>query len=124
MGRSPKDFLDELIAERAKRNPRFLDLVEEASARRRLAQRLTKDRERQGLSQTVVAAAMGTAQSVVSKLEAGADVKVSTLQRYCHAIGQDLVQSLSARRQPKTTAAKSVRARRGATKHTRVPRPR
>ncbi len=31
---------------------------------------------------------MGTAASVVSKLEAGADVKVSTLQRYCGAIGQ------------------------------------
>ena len=31
---------------------------------------------------------MGTAASVVSKLEAGADVKVSTLQRYCGAIGE------------------------------------
>ena len=87
MARS-KDFLDEIIEERVKRNPRFLDLVDEATARRQLAKRLTKDRERQGLSQTVVAAAMGTAQSVVSKLEAGGDVKVSTLQRYCAAIGK------------------------------------
>jgi hypothetical protein len=30
---------------------------------------------------------MGTAASVVSKLEAGGDVKVSTLQRYCAALG-------------------------------------
>ena len=31
---------------------------------------------------------MGTAASVVSKLEAGADVKLSTLRRYCDAIGE------------------------------------
>ena len=39
-------------------------------------------------SQTVVAARMGTSASVVSKLEGGGDVKVSTLQRYCAAIGE------------------------------------
>jgi hypothetical protein len=33
---------------------------------------------------------MGTSASVVSKLEAGGDVKVSTLQRYCVAIGTKL----------------------------------
>jgi hypothetical protein len=31
-----------------------------------------------------------TAASVVSKLEAGGDVKFSTLQRYCAAIGEKL----------------------------------
>jgi hypothetical protein len=31
---------------------------------------------------------MGTSASVVSKLEAGGDVKMSTLQRYCAAIGE------------------------------------
>jgi hypothetical protein len=30
---------------------------------------------------------MGTSASVVSKLEAGGDVKMSTFQRYCAAIG-------------------------------------
>jgi hypothetical protein len=35
---------------------------------------------------------MGTAASVVSKLESGGDVKVSTLQRYCAAIGQTFPQ--------------------------------
>jgi len=44
--------------------------------------------EKKALSQTVVAARMGTSASVVSKLEAGGDVKVSTLQRYCAAIGK------------------------------------
>jgi hypothetical protein len=31
---------------------------------------------------------MGTAASVISKLESGGDVKLSTLQRYCTAIGE------------------------------------
>ena len=58
--------------------------------RRKLARKLTAVRERSALSQTVVAARMGTSASVVSKLEAGGDVKLSTLQRYCAAIGAKL----------------------------------
>jgi transcriptional regulator with XRE-family HTH domain len=61
--------------------------VAEALWRRKLASRLVAARERKRYSQTVVAARMRTSQSVVSKLEAGADVKVSTLQCYCDAIG-------------------------------------
>jgi len=44
-------------------------------------------RERKQLTQTTVAARMRTSVSVVSKLEAGGDVKLSPLQRYCAAIG-------------------------------------
>jgi transcriptional regulator with XRE-family HTH domain len=84
-----KDFLAELIEERTRRNPKFPDLVAEATRRRELASHLVKRREALGLSQTVVAARMGTAASVVSKLEGGSDVKVSTLQRYCTAVGGD-----------------------------------
>jgi transcriptional regulator with XRE-family HTH domain len=62
--------------------------VAEAEERRKLARRLAAVREKKALSQTVVAARMGTSASVVSKLEAGGDVKVSTLQRYCAAIGK------------------------------------
>ena len=58
--------------------------------RREFARRLAKLREKKALSQTVVAARMGTSASVVSKLEAGGDVKLSTLQRYCAAIGEKL----------------------------------
>jgi len=47
-------------------------------------------REKKKLSQTVVAARMGTSASVVSKLEAAGDVKMSTLQRYYAAIGMKL----------------------------------
>jgi DNA-binding transcriptional regulator YiaG len=83
-----KDFLAEIVAERARRNPGFTNLVGEAEARRKLARKLASLREGKSLSQTVVAARMGTSASVVSKLEAGGDVKVSTLQRYCAAIGE------------------------------------
>jgi DNA-binding transcriptional regulator YiaG len=83
-----KDFLKEIVDERTRRNPEFPFLVAEADARRKLARKLTSLREKKSLSQTVVAARMGTSPSVVSKLEAGGDVKVSTLQRYCLAIGE------------------------------------
>ena len=85
-----KDFVAELVSQRTKRNPRFPDLVAEAEERRLLAQKLAAWRNRKSLSQTVVAARMGTSASVVSKLEAGGDVKMSTLQRYCDAIGRKL----------------------------------
>jgi len=84
----PKDFLEEIIKERTRRNPEFPRLVEEAGVRRSAARKLSAQREKEGLSQTVVAARMGTSASVVSKLEAGADVRISTLIRYCQAIGQ------------------------------------
>jgi DNA-binding transcriptional regulator YiaG len=101
-----KDFLEELIAERTRKNPRFPDLVAEATRRRELARSLAARREALGVSQTVVAAMMGTAASVVSKLEAGGDVKLSTLQRYCAAIGQSFP--------PKAPRKSAIRARRAA----------
>jgi ribosome-binding protein aMBF1 (putative translation factor) len=91
-----RDFLDEIVDERSRRNAGFPDLVAEAERRRAWARRLTKERQARGLSQTLVAARMRTAASVISKLEAGGDVKLSTLQRYCEAIGHDL--SVTARR--------------------------
>ena len=83
-----KDFLVEVVDARTRRNSEFPRLVVEAEARRKLAKKLTALREKKALSQTLVAARMGTSASVVSKLEAGGDVKVSTLQRYCAAIGE------------------------------------
>jgi DNA-binding transcriptional regulator YiaG len=85
-----KDFLAEVVDERTRRNPKFPNLVADALVRRKLARKLAALREKKALSQTVVAARMGTAASVVSKLEAGGDVKFSTLQRYCAAIGEKL----------------------------------
>jgi transcriptional regulator with XRE-family HTH domain len=62
-------------------------MVDDALLRREMARKLAKRREAASMSQTVVAARMGTSASVVSKLESGADVKLSTLYRYCAAIG-------------------------------------
>ena len=59
--------------------------------RRRLVADLTQQRRSAGLSQTEVAARMGTSQSAVARLETGdADVRVSTLERYAAAIGSQL----------------------------------
>ena len=51
-----------------------------------------------GLSQAEVAGRMGTSQSAVARLEAGgADVRLSTLQRYAAAVGGQLDWRLRAR---------------------------
>ena len=62
-----------------------------AGERRRLVGELTAQRQAAGLSQTQVAARMGTSQSAVARLEAGgADVRASTLERYAAAIGSEI----------------------------------
>ena len=62
-----------------------------AGERRRLVGELTAQRQAAGLSQTQVAARMGTSQSAVARLEAGgADVRASTLERYAAAIGSQI----------------------------------
>ncbi|MET9020347.1 helix-turn-helix transcriptional regulator [Actinopolymorpha sp. NPDC004070] len=64
---------------------------EMALRRRALAESLVDLRRRSGLSQTQVAARMGTSQSAVARLEAGeADVRLSTLERYAAAVGHRL----------------------------------
>jgi transcriptional regulator with XRE-family HTH domain len=62
-----------------------------AERRRDLAADLVATRQELGLSQTEVAARMRTSQSAVARLESGdADVKLSTLERYAAALGQQL----------------------------------
>jgi len=59
-----------------------------AAQRRRLVTELTAERQAARLSQTEVAARMGTSQSAVARLESGeADARASTLERYAAAIG-------------------------------------
>ena len=59
-----------------------------AQERRRLVTDLAAERQAAGLSQTEVAARMGTSQSAVARLESGeADARASTLERYAAAIG-------------------------------------
>jgi transcriptional regulator with XRE-family HTH domain len=66
-----------------------LDEAVAALARRRVAL---------GLSQTVVAARMGTSQSAVARLEAGgSDPRLSTLERYAAALGTSVSFALRSR---------------------------
>jgi predicted XRE-type DNA-binding protein len=62
-----------------------------AAERRRLVEELAELRKAARLSQTEVAARMGTSQSAVARLESGdADVRASTLERYAAAIGSQI----------------------------------
>jgi len=95
MGSRSKDELEELIAERTGRNPAFPAMVDEALASRELLRELIQARVDQGLSQTVVAARMGSSQSVVARIERGdRDVRVSTLARYAAAVGRRITWSV------------------------------
>ena len=71
--------------------PVFGGFREMAERRRALAAELVAGRKALGLSQTTVAARMGTTQSAVARLEAGdGDVRLSTLERYAEAVGLSL----------------------------------
>jgi transcriptional regulator with XRE-family HTH domain len=68
-------------------DPVFPGFAEIAARRRELADELAARRVESGLSQTEVAARMGTSQSAVARLESGeADVRLSTLERYAAAL--------------------------------------
>ncbi len=67
-----------------------------AEDRGRLVRELTEQRQAAGLSQTEVAARMGTSQSAVARLESGtADVRASTLERYAAAVGGQITWTLN-----------------------------
>jgi ribosome-binding protein aMBF1 (putative translation factor) len=66
--------------------------------RRGLVAELAQQRQAAGVSQTEIAARMGTSQSAVARLEAGeADVRASTLERYAAAVGGEISWQLQGR---------------------------
>jgi ribosome-binding protein aMBF1 (putative translation factor) len=68
-----------------------------AAARRALGEELVARRKELGLSQTQVAARMGTSQSAVARLETGrGDFRLSTLERYAAALGSSVTWTMSA----------------------------
>jgi transcriptional regulator with XRE-family HTH domain len=70
-------------------DPVFPGFREMAARRRALTEALVTRRLSLSLSQTEVAARMGTSQSAVARLESGdADIRLSTLERYAAALGQ------------------------------------
>ena len=83
-----EDFLTELIHERSSANEDFAELVEAAFQRRELIRRLAAIRAERSISQTQLAARMGTSQSAIARLESGdSDARASTLGRYAAALG-------------------------------------
>lgn len=71
--------------------PLLPGLAEMRQRRRELSAQLSARRLALGLSQTEVAARMGTSQSAVARLEAGSsDLRLSTLERYAAALDQEL----------------------------------
>lgn len=73
--------------------PGFRDMALRRMAEQRasLVRRLAAQRQAARLSQTEVAARMGTSQSAVARLESGAtDVRASTLERYAAAVGGEI----------------------------------
>lgn len=69
-----------------------------AGQRREIVGQLVRVRHQLGLSQTEVAARMGTSQSAVARLESGdGDLRLSSLQRYADAVGRDLRWRLAGR---------------------------
>src|SRR6266446_8764267 len=89
----PRASQDEPGADSVQRLPllpgfREMALRRMAGDRRLLVTELTAERQAARLSQTEVAARMGTSQSAVARLESGeADARASTLERYAAAIG-------------------------------------
>ena len=80
--------------------PAFPGFRELAQRRQALVASLVERRRELGLSQTDVAARMGTSQSAVARLESGAsDVRLTTLERYAAAVDRELDWRLRA---PKT----------------------
>ena len=74
---------------------RQLALRRMAAERADLVRELVGQRQAAGLSQTEIAARMGTSQSAVARLESGAtDARASTLERYAAAIGGEISWSL------------------------------
>ena len=71
------------------RRSSFPGLHELSGRRRQLIDELVRARQQSDLSQTEIAARMGTSQSAVARLESGAlDARLSTLERYAAALGR------------------------------------
>jgi predicted transcriptional regulator len=71
------------------RRSSFPGLQGRSERRSELIDELVRARQESELSQTEIAARMGTSQSAVARLESGAlDARLSTLERYAAALGR------------------------------------
>lgn len=91
-----RDFVDEFIEEAERSVPGYSEMVEAAGRLRVLIEEMAEVRRRAGLSQTTVAALMGTSQSAVARLETTEySPNLSTLERYAWAVGRRIEFNLS-----------------------------
>jgi len=104
------DDLDKYAAGREGREPGFDQLVIDAEKRQAFARQLAEQRRSSGKTQTQVAALMHTSASIVSRLEGGADVRISTLEKYAAAIGCELDIRARSRAHRSTAAARKSAA--------------
>lgn len=102
-----RDDLDELIDDLSQDDPGLGLRVAAALERRELARQLAGHRREAGLTQTQIAARMGTSQGQVARFESGADTRLSTVARYAAALGVTVSWSIqrppSPKRRPRST---------------------
>jgi ribosome-binding protein aMBF1 (putative translation factor) len=100
---STHDDLDQLIDELAETDPDVHARVDAALERRVLARELAARRRDAGLTQVELARRMGTSQGQVTRLESGADTRLSTVSRYAAALGVTLNWTITPSQKTKTS---------------------
>jgi len=107
----PRDDLERYIAERDAREPGFATMVADVEARLAFGRQMAERRRAKGKTQTQVAALMQTSAAIVSRLESGHDVRVSTLEKYVAALGFQLELKAASRKKPATKASRRRRTK-------------
>jgi len=77
-------------AETIRSLPAYRRVKGELALEYQVAAELSKARQKAGITQREVADIMGTTQSVISRIERGANVSIETLERYVSACGRHL----------------------------------
>ena len=106
-----RDDLDRYIAERDAREAGFAALVADTEARLAFGRQMAERRRAKGKTQTHVAALMQTSPAIVSRLESGHDVRVSTLEKYVAALGLRLELNALPPKKPMTKASRPRRTK-------------
>jgi transcriptional regulator with XRE-family HTH domain len=113
-----RDDLDALIDELAEDDPDIALRVAAALERRELARGLADRRRAAGLTQVEIAHRMGTSQGQVTRLESGADTRLSTVARYAAALGVKVDWTITPARRVRKPVARTTKTRRRATART------
>jgi len=105
------DDLERYVADRDARERGFAALVADAETRLGFGRQMAERRRAAGKTQTQVAALMRTSPAIVSRLESGHDVRVSTLEKYVAALGLQLELKAVARSNEKRQRPCKTRAK-------------